>query len=485
MSTHFVASPYARCFAALMWGALAAYANLAQAETYLQRLGGPGGGEFIDLCAANTNLAGVELRTADDVDAIRPICVPTYGRTAVGPHQTALVWHGGSGGRPRQLVCPPGTPLVSGISIDTEGVDTTIVNSVRLYCTDSGSQRAPNPNPSALFEGPTYVPSKPALGFGVGGELGFGGQYRQDCPSGQVAVGIHGRSGKWLDAVGLACDSPRLIATPGAVASIGRMPGPASGARPSTSICEAAAVARARGSPAAGNLEAQCRAQNTVGSIGRSNGRDGPGRALETICDRALAARERNSPAAASLEAQCTQMGGRLAERAADGPPDREDLLARGESMGQSNALAMALREMQPEGPVREGFDIGLATTGADTVWGPGKQKILDSLPRAQQEGFKLAASLAMDQNRNPELARTGAAIADGDAPVARARKREADPRYWLGFDIRSGLLGDPALGSRRNSTNQWEILAIRDSMAGPAQRGFVGAVRLHQTRNY
>jgi hypothetical protein len=41
----------------------------------LPALGGTGGGQFQDACAAGRLLGGFELRAGDDVDAIRPICI--------------------------------------------------------------------------------------------------------------------------------------------------------------------------------------------------------------------------------------------------------------------------------------------------------------------------------------------------------------------------------------------------------------------------
>ena len=481
---------FARCWqvaSCATFAALGTFSSAALSETYLPPIGGPGGGQFTDICATDTNLAGVELRTADDVDAIRPICVQAYsGATNIGPLLHSQRWHGGDGGRVRQLMCPAKTPIVSGIAIATEGVDKIIVNSVSLYCTTNRAQQAPNPYPSAVFEGPAYVPSESAFVVGINGDPAYQGGGREDCPSGQVAVGLHGRSGKWLDAVGLACDFPRITTGQGPVASIGRS-APSSEPKPNLLLCEAAAAARARNSPAAANLEAQCRNQQNapIPSIGRTPAIGNPGGPPQSICDRAADARDRGSPAAPNLVAQCRNLGGQVPEHAAGGPANREDLLAQGQTMSEGNSLAAALRQLQPEGPGRDGFDIGLAATGVDTAWGPGKQKTLESLPKAQQEGFKLAASLAMDQNRHAELARIGAIINEADPRLARARKREADPRFWLGFDIGAGLMGDPALGSKRNSVTGIEIMGIRDTLAGPAQRGLMASIQLQQTRNY
>lgn len=84
-------------------------------------------------------------------------------------------------------------------------------------------------------------------------------------------------------------------------------------------------------------------------------------------------------------------------------------------------------------------------------MWGPGKQRILDSLKPAEQEGFKVAPSFVLDRNRNAQLAAIGAAIAAADPIVAQAMLKEQDFHCWLGFDAGSGVFGDPALGALGN----------------------------------
>src|SRR5438270_1912488 len=93
-------------------------------------------------------------------------------------------------------------------------------------------------------------------------------------------------------------------------------------------ICDAARSARARNSPAAPNLEAQCQAaQSRVKSLGRVRVSSTPSGAPIPICDAARSARARNSLAAASLEAQCLALGGDPAiDLAAAGIPTADEL---------------------------------------------------------------------------------------------------------------------------------------------------------------
>jgi hypothetical protein len=313
--------------------ALVASTGPASADSYLEVLGGPGGGPFNARCPDGALLAGFELRVADDVDAIRPLCVTARGGTLVRATASGPAWHGGTGGGFKTVLCPAHLPIVTGLSVAAEGVDTIIVNSISMECgLAAATQPEGRRTNKAGFSAPAYMPTQTRYGFGFGseGRWATGARGEQFCPAGQVAVGIHGRSGIWLDAMGLICGEPKIYM------SLGRI-GTDSPPGPPMSLCERARDARARNSPAASNLEAQCRASNPpVKSIGRIG--SGLPRSLETsaaapemsaqpaapsvraqsaapaarlpICDAARSARARNSPAAPNLEAQCRAAGG-------------------------------------------------------------------------------------------------------------------------------------------------------------------------------
>lgn len=168
----------------------------AQADTVLPPFGGPGGGAFTARCAQDKFLTGFALRTGDDVDAIRPLCVRMLGRSVAGMIDVFPRQFGGTGGGPRELVCPIEAPLVTGMRIEVDGEATRIVNGIQLFC---GTTIGPAMIPSPSFEGP--VAGRPSWD-------------ERRCPAGQVAAGIDGRSGIWLDAVGLVCDQPKITVPP-------------------------------------------------------------------------------------------------------------------------------------------------------------------------------------------------------------------------------------------------------------------------------
>jgi hypothetical protein len=171
---------------------------------------------------------------------------------------------------------------------------------------------------------------------------------------------------------------------------------------------------------------------------------------------------------------------------------DLNALAARGEAIAKEDPLAVELRNREPEGPGRRGFDIGMAAAEGQTLPGPGKQRIHDSLSPAERGGFTTAVSFSLERNRNAVLAAKGAAIAKVDPLVAEARRYygrtrtvETDVFYRLGFDIATGIFGDPVLGAQGNTATGPGSMKIRNALSAPARRGFDASVAFHLSREY
>lgn len=445
-------------------------------------IGGSGGNPFSDDCPDDSFLTGLALRTGDDVDAVHQLCLGVDDR-----RDFQTFWHGGTGGTLKVLLCPPTTPAVIGLFVAAEGETTVVVNNVHVYCGLSTSGRALVSYADAVFDGP------PNRMFS--GAFSITKHDRQSCPSGEIAIGVHGSSGAMLDAMGLVCATPpppRMRPTI-VVAAIGRVntapPLPPGVEAP---ICASARSARARNSPAAKDLEVQCNAANAkiAGQIAARSAQiaanekadlaPGASGAPVSVCDAAQAALNRTAPEAADLVAKCRANGGgqSLVSEAAQ-------LATQGRNLAANDPLLSELEKRQPAGAARLGLDIGIAAAGSDQAWGPGKQRILGSLTPAEQEGFKVAASLVMDRNRNAQLAATGAAIAAADPVVAQARTADPDVRYWLGFDIASALFGDPKMGSEGSKSTGAGSERIRSGLSAPAQRGFNASTKFHLARSY
>jgi hypothetical protein len=180
-------------------------------------------------------------------------------------------------------------------------METLVINTVEVYCGQAAVNQPLTTYPNAVFNGPQTW-----------------GMWRgdQQCPSGQVPVGITGRSGIWLDAVGFICGP--VVLAPNAVASIGRVK---IDPNDKTDVCELARSARARDSVAAPNLEAQCEAKKAnaaadaqsrsasvtigAGKTTTTVGQDKSWLQNSAVCDLAMSARASNSVAAQGLDAQC------------------------------------------------------------------------------------------------------------------------------------------------------------------------------------
>ena len=178
-------------------------------------------------------------------------------------------------------------------------------------------------------------------------------------------------------------------------------------------------------------------------SIARVQARRTPG-TPGAICNAAQAARMRNSPVAPRLEAQCR------AWEAAQfvTPPSITDKLAEDDADSRAaglitgDVLFAAARELLEIDAERRGFDIGVRASLGQTEYGPNKQALHDRLDAAGQRRFRLAVSIALDRNRHHALADVGAGIALASVELTAARSTEADVRYWLGFDIATGIFG-------------------------------------------
>ena len=221
---------------------------------------GLGGSPFRARCPEGEVLTGFDLWTGDQVDAIRPICIPATS----GQFQQYPGRFGGNGGvGPQQLDCPDDTPVVIAMEVASGG--NFIVRNIHLFCGQAVATPQRTPFPLAVYDGPAYREECNVFGCRADGSKSG----MLSCPTGLVGVGIIGRSGKFLDALGLICGPPPLappvVATeaPG-VKPQGRIKLPGGAEKPPLPICEAARLAQLRNSPAAPGLDAKCRASGTA-----------------------------------------------------------------------------------------------------------------------------------------------------------------------------------------------------------------------------
>jgi hypothetical protein len=160
-----------------------------------------------------------------------------------------------------------------------------------------------------------------------------------------------------------------------------------------------------------------------------------------------------------------------------------DDFAARGEVLAAADPRAADLRSRLDEAG-RRGFDIGMGAAGNDTLPGPGKQAIHDSLPVDQQAGYATAVLFAITRNANAGAANRGIRIAQGDPRLSDARGAEDDGFYALGFDIATGLLYDSGSGPFGEIQQSVGAGAVHNSLTGATRRGFEASAQLHG-RNY
>jgi hypothetical protein len=328
----------------------------AQQDVILPSIGGLRGGAFIARCPQGRLLTGVDLRVGDDIDAIGPICTVAYSARERGVLEFFPTRIGGTGGGGDvQVLCPKENPVVAGIFIRAEGVRTITVNNVHLFCGVAGPTQSLSPSPSARYDGPSAKPDEGPFGLNTDGvQRESGGQ---QCPPGLVGVGVAGRAGIWLDAMGLICGAPTLTIIPV------KSGGPVVVEKPT--------------------VKKQGRVKLDPGA---------PPNPLKPICELANGARARNSPTAPGLEKTC-----------------RAELAATGAAIAQKDPVVANARNVDPLAPYRFGFDISTAMFGdpalgarGNTATGPGSLGIRNALDANGQRGFNDSVKLHLSRNYTP-----------------------------------------------------------------------------------
>jgi len=517
---------------------------LAQVDQMMPPTGGPGGGQYSARCALDEILNGFELRTGDDVDGIRAVCAKPHSPTAIGPRNLHPSSTGGTGGGVVRVVCPDNTPSIAGVLVGWEGVDTYIVNNLRLYCAINAVNQQPAPHPTVGFDGPEITGDDSKI---LSGKFSTGIVFEmQRCPGGLVPVGIHGRSGIWLDSVGLICGAlpletpatpkpaapgkPKITASttgPFRILVEWMAPVPASfiewysielwkgqrwvtlptrfdprrfqgfvdypdvdaAQRQAFRVCAVNAAHKSCSTESwyhsfAKGKDALTAPRSPASAVPPRPIEVRPGATIGSARAAPPGASTNYIPGAAVQSASAPAISAPPVDALTNHAPDFNALAARGSAVAMQDPLTAELRRRTAPAALR-GFDIGMAAAEGQSLPGPGKQKIHDALTAAEQPGFDAAVAFSLQRNRNAKLAAVGAAIAAADPVVARARVAENDVVYSLGFDIASGIFGDPKAGAQGNTATGSGSLGLRNSLSPAAQRGFNAATALHLSRQY
>ena len=166
----------------------------AAQATDLPVLGGPGGSNFRRECSGD-HVVGVYVRSGLWVDAIGLKCATfdsAQGKFKYPPWNTP--YYGAGAATLSERVCPNDSYVSSAMFNITGEEDRPFIDFVELTCTPIAGG----------------APTKLCLETGDG--CFTSGSFVQTCPTGEAATGIQGRTGLYVDALGLICGpKPAII----------------------------------------------------------------------------------------------------------------------------------------------------------------------------------------------------------------------------------------------------------------------------------
>jgi hypothetical protein len=166
---------------------LPASAQTTATETF----GGRGGGPFRLECPAGMVMTGVRARTGAWIDAVAPVCAIWVASSATLGDIDDQPGTGGNGGGPNLMHCAGRRGAVVGLFPELARNRDGSVGWLRIECADYQ-------HPWRWYD--LLRGTATELGQRTGSERPFLG-----CGYNEVAVGIYGRSGAFIDRIGLLC----------------------------------------------------------------------------------------------------------------------------------------------------------------------------------------------------------------------------------------------------------------------------------------
>lgn len=187
--------------------ALATPAGATVTETF----GGPGGSPFVSSCPSGMAMAGMRAATGAWVDSVSILCgrfdhVTKRLQTPYWVHARA----GGKGGSSQERYCDGARP-VTGITLTHtigNGLERQYVNSIGLICGD------PNRIEQCIGSGEGCDLVSKTTTTTVILPISKTRKYKNDkllCGQGEVALGLKGRAGDYVDAIALWCGPPPKV----------------------------------------------------------------------------------------------------------------------------------------------------------------------------------------------------------------------------------------------------------------------------------
>jgi hypothetical protein len=174
------------------------------AATIMSAEGGQGGGDFQAQCAPGQYVVGFAAGAGAWINRIAILCAPYLAEQHKFGSRTTGEFHGGGGATLQEQYCPVDSYVASiHFGFTRRGSEREYVDDVGMGCArldGTASASACINTGEGCSEGGSYVPNVFPTGVRDQVHLAF-----QSCPSGEAATGIHGRSGDYVDALGLIC----------------------------------------------------------------------------------------------------------------------------------------------------------------------------------------------------------------------------------------------------------------------------------------
>ncbi len=159
--------------------------------------GGPGGGPFELMCPNGTFMTGLRARSGAWIDALSPICNVPVGRTEITLGEIdAQAWTGGGGGGESFIRCQGRRGVLVGLEMFQANNRDRSVGHIVVNCGD--------------FIQPSQFANKLPGSADYLGEATPSPRMIAHCGWGLVAVGIYGKSGAFIDRLGLICRRPKV-----------------------------------------------------------------------------------------------------------------------------------------------------------------------------------------------------------------------------------------------------------------------------------
>jgi hypothetical protein len=166
--------------------------QISRTETF----GGPGGGPFELMCPGGSFMTGVRARSGAWIDALSPICNLRVGTSEITLGEIdEQPWTGGGGGGGSFIRCQGRRGVIVGLEMFQANNRDRSVGHIVVNCGD--------------FKQPSQFANKLRGSADYLGEAQPGPRFIAHCGWGLVAAGIYGKSGAFIDRLGLLCRRPK------------------------------------------------------------------------------------------------------------------------------------------------------------------------------------------------------------------------------------------------------------------------------------